>query len=607
MTPPRILIIDDLYGRKPPNRDREDLCIRLGLKDVTGDYDSKSRPEEVPDSVAEAVFCSGQVETDGVMENDLSATIDMVRSGWPTWPCWALVLLDLHFKTGSIGADGEPVGRDADRDPGQYFGLTIFKKLRDQFSELPVVIFSSMDRQDVKVDITNLGADDFLVRDKISRSDLKSCLQAHGLFEDINIIGHSLPILAALKDARYLARHSTLNILITGESGTGKELFAKAIHDWSGRKGTFVDVNCAAIPQELIESELFGHEKGAFTKATTKKIGKIELAHNGTLFLDEIADMSESMQAKLLRTLQEQNFKRVGGNKTFNVNVRVIAATNKNLSQMIEEGSFRHDLYYRFASAVIHLPPLKERNEDILLLAHRFLREAEKINSAANREISDEAMNLLVGYSWPGNVRELQNVINTSVAKNPNQDLLVPRHIELIQVPTGAIKIPPGSPHEMPTPYVESPSAGAIKDIDTLIETLDNFTLSKEYQDLHGKLPALQQAYARLLARYLKAGLLCPAIRRFSPKKPEGENNITGAIKCLSGQTRLSTSKAADMIKKLLQTDSSVLAEIEKDPILGTAYKEAIRLRPKSSKKRKDNQANGRTTTAVLVSSNTRQ
>ena len=588
---PRILIIDDLYGRRPPNRDREDLCLRLGLKDVTLDYDDKIRPEKIPDPVAEVVFCSGQAETNGVMENDLSGTLDMVRRGWRNWPHWALILLDLHFKTGSIGADGEPIGRDADRDPKRYFGLTIFEKLRDEFSELPVVIFSSMDREDVKFDITNLGADDFLVRDKISRSDLKACLQAHGLLEDINIVGHSLPVLLALKNARYLARHLALNILITGESGTGKELFAKAIHSWSGRTGDFIPVNCAAIPKELIESELFGHEKGAFTGATTQKQGKVELADKGTLFLDEIADMSESMQAKLLRTLQEQEFERVGGNKTIKVNVRVIAATNKNLLQMIEEGSFRDDLYYRFASADIHLPPLKERQEDISLLACKFLREAEKANNTTKREISDEAVNLLIGYSWQGNVRELQNVINTSVAKNPNQDLLVPRHLELTQERTKSAKSSPDRMHEIPEGalYTEASIADTIKDLDSLIKVLDNIVLSKKYQDLYGKLPALQQAYARLLARYLKAALLCPAIRRFSPKKPEGENNITGAMKCLTGQTRLSTTKAADMVKKLLQTDSSVLEEIEKDPILGTAYKEAIRLRPKGSKKRKGN------------------
>ncbi|OEU80318.1 MAG: hypothetical protein BA873_08065 [Desulfobulbaceae bacterium C00003063] len=591
MTFPRILIIDDLYGRKPPNRDREDLCLRLGLKDVTLDYDGKIRPEKIPDLVAEVVFCSGQVETGGVMENDLSGTLELVRSGWRNWPRWALVLLDLHFKTGTIGADGEPVGRDSDRDPRQYFGLTIFENMRHEFPKLPVVIFSSMDREDVKVDITNLGANDFLVRDKIGRADIGSCLLSHGLLEDNNIVGHSLPILLALKDARYLAKHSSLNILIMGESGTGKELFAKAVHNWSGREGAFVDVNCAAIPQGLIESELFGHEKGAFTGATAKKIGKIELAHKGTLFLDEIADMSESMQAKLLRTLQEQEFERVGGNKTFKVNVRVIAATNKNLLQMIEEGSFRDDLYYRFASADIHLPPLKERKEDIALLACKFLREAEKVNSATKREFSDEAVNLLIGYFWPGNVRELQNVINTSVAKNPNQDLLVPRHLELTQESTRSAKSSPDRMHEIPENalYTKASIADTITDLDSLIKVLDNIALSKEYKELYGKLPVLQQAYARLLARYLKAALLCPAIRRFSPKQPEGENNITGAMKCLTGQTRLSTSRAADMVKKLLQTDSEVLKEIEKDTILGTAYKEGIRLRPKGTKKRKGN------------------
>ena len=209
-------------------------------------------------------------------------------------------------------------------------------------------------------------------------------------------------------------------VLIEGETGTGKELVARAIHDQSGRsQRSFVKVNCAAIPGTLLESELFGHEKGAFTGAFAPKIGRFELAHKGTLFLDEIGEIPVELQSKLLRALQEQELERLGGTRTINVDVRIIAATNRNLKQMVDDGKFRGDLYYRLHVFPLVVPPLRERRQDIPLLVRRFVQKYAKQMKRTIEEISVDAMAALISYSWPGNIRELQNVIERSVILSP--------------------------------------------------------------------------------------------------------------------------------------------------------------------------------------------
>jgi two-component system nitrogen regulation response regulator NtrX len=200
--------------------------------------------------------------------------------------------------------------------------------------------------------------------------------------------------------------------LITGENGTGKELVARTIHQFSDRADQpLIDVNCAAIPEELIESELFGHEKGAITGATVKKRGKFELASGGTIFFDEIGDMSLKTQAKILRILQEKQFQRVGGSRVLDINVRVIAASNKDLEKEIEKGNFREDLYYRLNVIPIEVPALRNRIEDIPLLVVTFLEESARQNRNKRKEMTREALSLLSNYSWPGNVRELKNLV----------------------------------------------------------------------------------------------------------------------------------------------------------------------------------------------------
>lgn len=230
-----------------------------------------------------------------------------------------------------------------------------------------------------------------------------------------------------VKDAlaiAYKAAKSNATVLIRGESGTGKELIAEGIHyNSQNADGPFVRVNCAAIPPQLLESELFGHEKGAFTGAIKRKLGKFELAHNGTIFLDEIGEMEKSMQAKILRVLQDKEFQRVGGEETIKVNVRIIAATNRNLEEMLTKGEFREDLYYRLNVIPIFLPSLRERKEDITVLLEYFLKKIGEENNKTIKGITSKATNVLINYSWPGNVRELENVAERIVTLSEDENI----------------------------------------------------------------------------------------------------------------------------------------------------------------------------------------
>jgi formate hydrogenlyase transcriptional activator len=239
-------------------------------------------------------------------------------------------------------------------------------------------------------------------------------------------IGESAALKRALSQAETVAPTDS-TVLILGETGTGKEMIARAIHDLSRRgEGTFVKINCAAIPTGLLESELFGHEKGAFTGAIAQKIGRFELAHHGTLFLDEVGDIPLELQPKLLRVLQEREFERLGGTRTIRVDVRVVAATNRNLAQMVEEGLFRRDLYYRLNVFPIMVPPLRERSEDIPLLVRYFVQKYARLMDRRIETISAEEMDALTRYHWPGNVRELENLIERAVILSPGPELRLP-------------------------------------------------------------------------------------------------------------------------------------------------------------------------------------
>jgi two-component system nitrogen regulation response regulator NtrX len=275
------------------------------------------------------------------------------------------------------------------------------------------------------VKATRLGAYDFIEKPPNAENILltvRNALEMARLAEENRrlrlqaapvreIIGKSEAVQRLREQLRMVAP-TNASVLITGENGTGKELVARALHAFSLRAHKpFVEVNCAAIPEDLIESELFGHEKGAFTGATSRRQGKFDLAHAGTLFLDEIGDMSLKTQAKILRILEEQRFERVGGSRPLQVDVRVVAATNKNLAEEIQRGTFREDLYHRINVIPLQVPPLRERGEDIPLLAKHFLQELARENDAPAKTLTPRALEALTNLPWPGNVRELKNFI----------------------------------------------------------------------------------------------------------------------------------------------------------------------------------------------------
>jgi two-component system nitrogen regulation response regulator NtrX len=303
-------------------------------------------------------------------------------------------------------------------------GLTVLERIRNAGGP-PVIVVSGHGNIDTAVRATRAGAYDFLEKplslervlltvnhalsDRKLREEVREMRRSVDL--DDLLIGESEPMHKLLQQIRSAAP-SNSRVLITGENGSGKEIVARTLHRQSSRaEQPFVDVNCAAIPEELIESELFGHRKGAFTGAIEDRKGKFELADCGTLFLDEVGDMSLAAQAKVLRVLQEQTFQRVGAQQTIRVDVRVIAATNKNLENEIAAGKFRSDLYYRLNVIPIDVPPLRARGNDVVLLAEHFLRRFAAETRAAKKKLSAGAASRLKAYHWPGNVRELRNVI----------------------------------------------------------------------------------------------------------------------------------------------------------------------------------------------------
>ncbi|MEA2101148.1 MAG: sigma-54 dependent transcriptional regulator [Thermodesulfobacteriota bacterium] len=329
-------------------------------------------------------------------------------------------------------------------------GLDMLEQMKKSRPEIPVIIMTGHGSIDNAIRATRLGAIDFIEKPldlnriivTLTNAMHMKTLEEENAFlkertrKDDEIIGSSQTT-RMLKEKIDRAAPSDAWVLITGENGTGKELVARRLHRSSKRsKGPFIEVNCAAIPEELIESELFGHEKGAFTGATQRKKGKFDQADNGTLFLDEIADMSLSTQAKILRILQEQRFERVGGAETVQVNVRVLTATNKDLEKEIAEGRFRQDLFYRLNVIPIHVPPLSQRKEDIPGLAAYFLEIFSRNEGKPIKTISEDAMKILLEHAWPGNVRELKNIVERMVIMSPGKTINAEELMDLAQKPS---------------------------------------------------------------------------------------------------------------------------------------------------------------------------
>ena len=325
-------------------------------------------------------------------------------------------------------------------------GLAALQTMRTENRAVPVIMLTGTKSVKTAVDAMKLGAADYLskpfdveelqivIERTLGKQELEQEVrqlraQVVQRYAFHNLIGKSPAMQEIYAKIKQVADSRT-TVLVTGESGTGKELVAKAIHYNSARRERpFVALNCAALPETLIESELFGHEKGSFTDATARRVGQFELAHTGTLFLDEIGDLSPATQAKLLRVLQEREFTRVGGVQSIKVDVRIVAATNKNLDEMVRKNQFREDLYYRINVIALYLPPLRERGEDIALLAKHFLAKRIEEEKRPPQEFTKGSLELISHYPWPGNVREMENIIEQAFIWSKGSDVITPEHL----------------------------------------------------------------------------------------------------------------------------------------------------------------------------------
>jgi len=343
-------------------------------------------------------------------------------------------------------------------------GIKVLKELKRIEPALPIIMMTAYGEVETAVEAIKSGAYDFLQKPfqlEKMKIEIKNALEASNLkqqLDDIrkkeretynfkNFLGKSKVMQEIFRKVKKIGQSKASTILIQGESGTGKELVARAIHESSnGSNRPFLEINCAALPETLLESELFGHEKGAFTDAKYRKKGLFELAEGGTIFLDEIGEMGITLQSRLLRVIENKTFRRVGGVKDLKVNTRIISATNRDLKQAIKEGKFRSDLYYRLQVIPIYLPPLRERKEDIPLLANHFISMFNKEFNKNVKKISPKVERLLVNYSWPGNVRELKNVIERAMLLEAEDEIL-PEHL------------PPEITGEAPEDFVEHESS----------------------------------------------------------------------------------------------------------------------------------------------------
>ncbi len=396
-----------------------------------------------------------------------------------------------------------------DLDLPKLAGLEVLKRLSrmKQAEHVPVVVMTAYGSIDAAVNAMKEGAYDFLtkpldrdhllivIRKALERSALQrqvDCLRSEVAGRYASIVGQSASIRSVVEAAQRAAR-SDAGVLLLGESGTGKELFARSIHQWSPRRALpLVVINCVALTETLLENELFGHERGAFTGADRQQKGKLEMADGGTVFLDEIGDMPLPLQAKLLRVLQDREFQRVGGTRTVSVNIRIIAATNKDLRQAVKAGQFREDLYFRLNVITLTLPPLRERRDDIAALAQFFLERHANDAKRPGMTFSAAARDALIRYLWPGNIRELDNVIARAVVLSPTETI----EPELLALCSDEAPARPTHPDYLDLPYHASMEEHSRHIIARAIERADG------NQTKAAELLRLQRTYlARLIKR----------------------------------------------------------------------------------------------------------
>ncbi len=579
---PKILVIDDVYGQKSPNWDRENFCCRLGMKDVTPDLiPPQKNVEGSPATIANAVFCSGQILKDKSIENDIAGVLDIIASGYNSNSYWAMILLDLHFKTGPITDGGSAKGRETDRDPKQYFGLKILDEIKKVFPIIPVIVISGMDRADIEEELSEKGACGFVDRTELNKDKLREFLWENGLLEDCKMIGASLPMLLCMREVRRAVKIGNNNILILGETGTGKELMAEYAHRVSPKsEGPFKTLFTQGVPGNIIEDTLFGHEKGAFTGADVATNGIASEADGGTLFIDEFGDIPAGIQAKLLRLLDPtlRECTKIGAHTWEKLNLQIVMATNR--IDIIDGKDFRNDLLARTEARVIFVPPLRERTNDIEKLCSYFVTKFEESIGAEQRNISGKVIEVFRSYHWSKNIRELENIIKKAVEDYPSLRILslahIPEHLRKSVIESKLNKVDPV--FDFRNEIIGD------KTLSAMLKEISKYKFSTNHEEIFGRLSDIREAFAFFFASYIKAALTCPANKKYSTTHPEGVANYTIAMKCITGED-IATSKAYDIIKKYLQIDDNSLEEIKKDPVLGPAYGKAVESRPKNKKK----------------------
>ncbi len=379
-------------------------------------------------------------------------------------------------------------------------GMDVLKAMKDTpNSDTPCIIITAYGTVKNAVEAMRSGAFDYVTKPfrldelgiiiqkalevaKLMKENVRLKRELRKRYEFHGLIGSS-PEMQKVYDLIEKIANTDTTVLITGGSGTGKELIAKVIHYNSYRSGkNFVPLNCAAIPKDLLESELFGHEKGAFTGAINTRIGRFELASGGTLFLDEIGELDPSLQVKLLRVLQEREFERIGSTKTIKVDVRILAATNRNLEELTKEGRFREDLYYRLNVIPVHIPPLKDRKEDIPVLIEHFLKKHAKAKKRQSPKISKQLMDVLLRYGWPGNVRELENLIERLTILNPGQSITMKDLPERFQTLAPATDKP--KPSLYSTEDLSLPPEGI--NLNNIIDTIERKLITEALEKSNG-------------------------------------------------------------------------------------------------------------------------
>lgn len=570
-----VLIIDDLSAWC--SRERTRLISSLGLSDRAR-YGTALASEGIRSTIGEVDFCPGQVRSGNRVANSCSVATEAVERKWNLDDRWSLVLLDNQFDHGPV-AEG-PLDPDVNWPPfgDREFGLRILESLAERFPDperpgrtiIPVVALSAVPRADLEARLNALGNLGYLQRGgsgasgtfvRSLREQLVDHLFHSGLLEDgpvhvleddrsvliersPTIIGRSLPLVVCLRDARGAAR-TTLPCLLLGPSGSGKELVARYIHDLSPRRnGRFVAVNCAALPEGLIESELFGYapRSGISGADPRGKPGCFELADGGTVFLDEIGDMSLAAQAKLLRILQEGFVQRLSATGGKTVDVRVLAATNRDLDDLISHGQFREDLFQRVARRVVRVPGLAERTEDMPLLFEHFLeRETKHLEGGMwPKQIAPEVYTTLQKRAWTGNVRELE-----SIAAYVAQMRRTSPFIVASDIPTEPRRF--ANRKGAGDQEVRAPTGTGL---DAVVATLEGAVVDGAASELRGRLAAIQSAYGAVIRQLLEAALR-------ETRNLEGEPRPATAVGLLLGRRVSATEAYRELLRleKLFRPD----------------------------------------------------